>query len=283
MTRRGVVSRGLAGVVPGLAVLLIAQAALAVCNPNLVRSLDLGPDLVRVAGGGAASLGQYHLRWFGHSSFAIRSGTNTRVVADPNFDVTPGIAADAVTVSNNHYTHNNIEVVTGNPLVLRGVTLDQRWNPVRKKVKDIVVVNLPSARNFGFTRIANSIFVYEMGSLCIAHMGNLGHLLTDKQKKLLRRVDVMMIPIDARNNLAFEDLVKVMEQVKAPIVIPMHYDDPLQAQFFATFLDDRYPVQWKPDRLVLTRKMLPKSTEVFVLNHPNPHAGRGRRWSDWDM
>ena len=287
MSRRGITS-----IVLGLAVLLSAQAAGAICNPNLVRSIHPGPDLARAVGvpGRLASaslepdigLGQYTVRWFGHSSFAMRSGTGTRVVADPNFDVTPGIAADAVTVSNDHYTHNNTEAVGGNPLVLRGITLDQRWQPVRKKVKDIVVVNLPSARNYDFTRIANSIFVYEMGSLCIAHLGNIGHLLTEKQQKFLRRVDVMMIPIDARNNLGFGDLVKVIEQVKPPIVLPMHYDDPAQAQYFASFLDNRYPVQWQRDsRLVLTRRMLPKATELFVLPHPNPNARR-RRWSDWD-
>lgn len=282
-------SRGLTGLVLGLASFLSAQAAGAICNPNLVRTIGSGPHLVRsmsplasVSAKPDLGLGQYHVRWFGHSSFAIRSGTGTRVVADPNFDVTPGIAADAVTVSNDHYTHNNTEAVRGNPLVLRGITLDQRWQPVRRKVKDIVVVNLPSARNYDLSRIANSIFVYEMGSLCLAHLGNIGHLLTEKQQKLLRRVDVMMIPIDARNNLSFEDLVKVMDQVKPPIVIPMHYDDPTQARYFAAFLDDRYPVRWQPDsRLVLTRRMLPKATEVFVLPHPNPNA-RGRRWYDRD-
>ncbi len=279
---------GLTGFMLGLAALLSAQAAGAICNPNLVRILDPGTHLGRTTQFANVSakldlgLGQYSLRWFGHSSFAIRSGTGTRVVADPNFDVTPGITADAVTVSNGHYTHNNVEAVRGNPLVLRGITLDQRWQPVRRKVKDIVVVNLPSARNYDFTRIANSIFVFEMGSLCLAHLGNIGHLLTEKQEKLLRRVDVMMIPIDARNNLGFSDLVKVIEQVKPPIVLPMHYDDPHQAEYFASFLDGRYPVQRQPDsRLVLTRRMLPKSTEFFILPHPNPYATR-RYWGGWD-
>ena len=279
---------GVTALVMGLAVLFSAHAAGAICNPNLVRAFDQGSHLARteppakVSAKPDISLGQYDLRWFGHSSFAIGSGTGTRVVADPNFDVTPGITADAVTVSNDHYTHNNTEAVRGNPLVLRGITLDQRWQPVRRKVKDIVVVNLPSARNHDFTRIANSIFVFEMGSLCLAHLGNIGHLLTEKQEKLLRRVDVMMIPIDARNNLGFSDLVKVIGQVKPPVVLPMHYDDPDQAEYFAAFLDARYPVRRQPDsRLVLTRRMLPKSTEFFILPHPNPYAMR-RRWGGWD-
>lgn len=285
--------RGLAGSMLVLAVLLSAQAAVAICNPNVVKTLDAGPHLVRSVGmlAGATApgeadigLGQYSVRWFGHSSFAIRSGTGTRVVADPNFDVTPGITADAVTVSNDHYTHNNVEAVRGEPLVLRGITLDQRWQPVRRKVKDIVVVNLPSARSYDFSRIANSIFVFEMGSLCLAHLGNIGHLLTEKQVKLLRRVDVMMVPIDARNNLGFGDLVKVIEQVKPPIVLPMHYDNPHQAEYFASHIDGRYPVRPQPDsRLVLTRRMLPKSTELFILPHPNPYAARRRWWGGgWD-
>jgi len=275
--------RGFFGFVVGCSVLLYEKIASAICNPHLVKLLGEGPDLVRARGAAGRELGEYRLRWFGHSSFAIRSGTGTRVMADPNFDVTPGIEADAVTVSNDHYTHNNIDAVGGKPVILRGITLDQRWKPVKTKVKDILIVNLPSVRNFDYGRIANSIFVFEMGSLCIAHMGNIGHLLTPKQEKLLRRVDVMMIPIDARNNLDFPELVKVIEQVKAPIVIPMHYDDPYQAEHFAAFLGDRYPVRRKRESLlVLTRAILPKSTEVFILPHPNPYRGLGGGWFDPD-
>jgi hypothetical protein len=39
----------------------------------------------------------------------------------------------------------------------------------------------------------------------------------------LQRVDVMMIPIDAMTNLGLEDIMRVIDQVKPPIVIPMHY------------------------------------------------------------
>ena len=77
----------------------------------VLDAVTVEPDLVR-ARDGSGDLGQYLLRWFGHSSFAIRSGTGTSVIADPNFDVTPGIEADAVTVSNDHYTHNNIDLTT---------------------------------------------------------------------------------------------------------------------------------------------------------------------------
>ena len=52
----------------------------------------------------------------------------------------------------------------------------------------------------------------------------------------MQRVDVMMIPIDAMTNLGFEDIMKVIDQVKPPIVIPMHYDVARQGELFARLL-----------------------------------------------
>lgn len=268
MKRRGFL--GLAGAAFFIALRGIAEA---ICNPSLVRMFRQGRQFVQARGNGikSPSLGSYFLQWYGHSSFLIHSGSQTKVVADPNFNVTPGIQADAVTVSNDHFTHNNTGAVAGNPVILRGITFKQTWNPIRTSVKDITIVNIPSQRSQGWGAIANSIFVYEMGSLCLAHLGNIGHLLTEEQVKVLQHVDVMMIPIDAMTNLGFEDIMKVVDQVKPPIVIPMHYDVARQAELFAAFANEHYPVkQVGQSQLTLNRGMLPKTTEVYVLAHPRP-------------
>jgi L-ascorbate metabolism protein UlaG (beta-lactamase superfamily) len=263
--------RGFIGLLVGFLVLLLRRAAQAICNPSLIRLFDQGRDLVQVSRGRGPRLGYYYVQWFGHSSFLVHSGSQTKVVTDPNFNVTPGIQADAVTVSNDHSTHNNVGAVSGNPIILRGITLRQTWNPIRTSVKDITIVNIPSQRGAFWGGIANSIFVYEMGSLCLAHLGNIGHLLTPEQEKVMQRIDVMMTPIDAMTNLGFEDLLKVIEQVRPPIVIPMHYDVPRQADLFTSFVGERYPIhRAKDSQLVLSRSMLPKSTEIFLLAHPRP-------------
>jgi L-ascorbate metabolism protein UlaG (beta-lactamase superfamily) len=261
--------RAFLGLVAAL-VLLPRRLVQAFCNPSLVELFGKGRALVQARGGRATpKLGSYFVEWFGHSSFLIQSGSETRVVTDPNLDVTPGIKADAVTVSNDHITHNNVGAVSGEPIILRGITFRQTWNPIRTNVKDIAIVNLPSQRGPAWGGIANSIFVYEMGSLCIAHLGNLGHLLTPEQEKVLNHVDVLMTPIDAMTNLGFEDVLKVIEQVKPPIVIPMHYDVERQAELFAAFAKARYPVrQTGESRLALSRATLPASTEILILKHP---------------
>jgi L-ascorbate metabolism protein UlaG (beta-lactamase superfamily) len=263
--------RGFITILAGLFLLPLKRMAHAICNPSLVRLHQEGRDLVQARSGRSPRLGQYYVQWFGHSSFLLHSGSQTKVVTDPNLNVTPGVHADAVTVSNDHFTHNNVGAVSGNPLILRGITLRQTWNPIRTSVKDITIVNMPSQRGLWWGGVANSIFIYEMGSLCLAHLGNMGHLLTPEQEKVMQRVDVMMTPIDAMTNLGFEDLVEVIEQVRPPIVIPMHYDVPRQADLFASFTGERYPVRRiKDSQLVLSRSMLPKSTEIFILTHPRP-------------
>lgn len=107
----------------------LRRVAEAICIPNFVRLVDRGQDWVRARSGGDARLGQYFVQWFGHSSYLVCSGT--RVVTDPNFNVTPSIEAHAVTISNDHFTHNNVGAVGGAPRILRGTTLRQTWNPIR--------------------------------------------------------------------------------------------------------------------------------------------------------
>jgi L-ascorbate metabolism protein UlaG (beta-lactamase superfamily) len=263
--------RGFVGLLVAAFLLAIRGVAQAVCNPSLVRLLGQMRQLVQSRSGKEPSLGQYFIQWYGHSSFLIHSGSQTKVVADPNFNVTPGIQADAVTVSNDHFTHNNTGAVSGNPIILRGITFRQTWNQIRTSVKDITIVNIPSQRGQSWGSIANSIFIYEMGSLCLAHLGNIGHLLTAEQEKVLQRIDVMMIPIDAMTNLGFEDIIKLIDQVKPPVVIPMHYDIARQAELFETFVKEHYPIRRiNNSQLLLSRGMLPKSTEIFILAHPHP-------------
>jgi len=81
---------------------------------------------------------------------------------------------------------------------------------------------------------------------------------------------VMMVPIDAMTNLGFEDVIKVIGQVKPPIVIPMHYDMARQAELFAAFAREHYPIKLvSQSQLTLNRSMLPKATEIYVLAHPH--------------
>ena len=77
--------------------------------------------------------------------------------------------------------------------------------------------------NGGTMRHGNSIFVFEVGSLCVAHLGHLHHTLTQQQLNEIGRVDVVMVPVDGSCTLDLDGMVEVLQSLKAPLMIPMHY------------------------------------------------------------
>src|SRR5262249_60819752 len=95
MKRRGFVSLAAAAFL-----VFLRDVAQAFCNPSLVRLLGEVRQLVQARPGKGPSLGHYFIQWYGHSSFLIHSGSQTKVVADSKFNYTPAVQAARVTVIN---------------------------------------------------------------------------------------------------------------------------------------------------------------------------------------
>lgn len=263
--------------------------AWAACGKAFVRAWEPGARLAAVTGPpserveagavgpadrqGAALLAQARpgtvtLEWLGHSSFLITSPRGVRALTDPNQYAPTVQEPHVVTVSNEHFTHNRVESVPGTPRILRPVSPDGRWIPVRAAVRDVEIFNLASRRNAEWAGLdsRNSIFIFDVDGLCIAHLGNIGHLLTDEQVQALGRIDVVLAPIDSHFTLGYPDLLTVLEKIRPALVVPMHYDNPNHPQLFISFLQGRYPVRLVPERrLVLTREGLPPRTTLVVL------------------
>ena len=69
----------------------------------------------------------------------------------------------------------------------------------------------------------NSIFVFEVGGLCIGHLGHLHHEPDDRQYASLGRLDVVMAPVDGGMTLDLPTMVRVLSRLRSSIVIPMHW------------------------------------------------------------
>src|SRR5512147_5947 len=102
----------------GLAAILFASSpAYSACrNPNVA-----GDDsFIQYV----AASGPVEIKWFGHSFFQITSSSGTKILTDPfgamGFPM-PDVWGDIVTVGREHGNHNNVGLVKGNPVVLRGV------------------------------------------------------------------------------------------------------------------------------------------------------------------
>ena len=81
------------------------------------------------------------------------------------------------------------------------------------QVGDVRVRNVPTnIRNWsgGTERHGNSIFIFEIANLCIAHLGHLHHTLTQQQLNEIGRVDVVMVPVDGGVTLDLEGMAEVL-------------------------------------------------------------------------
>lgn len=204
----------------------------------------------------------------GHSSFLITSPEGTTVLTDPYLPYIPDTPPDIVTVSNLHHAHDNTRMVKGNPIQLLGVNSRGEWNKIDEKIKDIRIFNVYTRTGGGLG--ANSVFVFEVGDVCIAHLGNLGHPLSEEQIKTLGKVDIALISVDGSWTMSHKDVLTVIEQLKPRVVIPMQYDFKGIIDNFISFVEDKYPVRKvESSTLEVRRATLPASTEILVLGYPS--------------
>jgi L-ascorbate metabolism protein UlaG (beta-lactamase superfamily) len=118
----------------------------------------------------------------------------------------------------------------------------------------------------GTARHGNSIFVYEVAHLCIAHLGHLHHTLTSQQIAEIGKVDVVLFPVDGSVTLDLDGMVEVLEALKAPLMIPMHYFSAYTLDRFLARVRDRYAVDYsETPSLLLSKTTLPASPKFLVL------------------
>ena len=125
---------------------------------------------------------------------------------------------------------------------------------------DLHVRNVPTnIRELGGARMnGNSIFVFEVADLCIAHLGHLHHTLTDVHLGELGQIDVLLVPADGSYTMAHDAMVEVIEQIRPAVVIPMHYFSVYTLSGFLDLMRERYEVVIKDEpTITLSRATLP--------------------------
>ncbi len=209
------------------------------------------------------------IRWLGHSCFLFESRNGTKIVTDP-FDGSvgykiPKIEADVVTVSHDHYDHNYVDGVQGDPNVIRNVG-EYQQNGV--SIKGISSFHDEAK---GAKRGANVIFVYEIDGLKLCHVGDLGHLLSKAQIEEIGSVDVLLIPVGGTFTLDAEGAAAVVKQLSPRVIIPMHFKTPevsMPIDPVGNFLHKMGQGKYVESTTVeLTVETIPDEQEVLVLDY----------------
>jgi L-ascorbate metabolism protein UlaG (beta-lactamase superfamily) len=206
------------------------------------------------------------LTFLGHASFLIETAGGASAVTDYNGYV-KAQTPDVVTMNNAHSTHYTDRVEPGVKHVLRG------WNPAGGVAEhdltylDLRVRNVPTSVHgrSGAQGNSNSIFVFEVEDLCIAHLGHLHHVLTDQHLAELGVIDVVLVPVDGAWTMSQEEMAQVVRQIGAPVVIPMHYFGRSVLGRFLALVQGEYAVETRETpELVLSRATLPRKTVVVL-------------------
>lgn len=247
-----------AAVVPGLAWGCGVSAQRAVVHRASLVPVEVAPTTIT---------------FLGHATFLIESPGGTGAVTDYSGRHVPPRIPDLVTMNHAHTTHYTDHPDPRIRHVLRGWSVD--GGPARHdlKVGDMRVRNLPTnIRNWegGTRRYGNSIFIFETGGLCIAHLGHLHHLLTADDLAVLGQLDVVMVPIDGAWTSTQGDMVEVLEQLNPRLILPMHYWSQSVLDGFLNRMRARAEIRIADGPSVrLSRADLPATPMVLVL--PGPH------------
>jgi L-ascorbate metabolism protein UlaG (beta-lactamase superfamily) len=189
----------------------------------------LSSPFVRLAATNATSA-PVTIEWMGHSTFQIISSKGTRVLTDPHgaFDLPrPTLPQHIVTTSHQHGPHNSVHMAPGTPVILHGLTsAGEDWQKISTTVRDVSIYVVPAYhdKSRGMQRGKNAIFVFRVDEICIAHLGDLGHILTPEQLKMIGKIDVLLVPIaGGYYTVTASEAREVTQQVKPKIAIPMHF------------------------------------------------------------
>lgn len=228
---------------------MIAQA------PSLVRTVALAPDEAAIT-------------FVGHATFEIVSPEGVRIATDYNDNVRPRTVPTVATMNRAHSTHFTDRPDPGIAHVLRG------WNPEGGAadhdlaLADVRVFNVPTnlRAGIGTDYGANSIFVFEVAGLCIAHLGHLHHVLEPEHLVALGRIDVVLAPVDGNFTLDTEGMIETLRRIGARVVIPMHFFSQARLEAFLGRASEFYEISRSDTpAIVLSRDALPPRQTVLVL------------------
>jgi len=214
------------------------------------------------------------IKWYGHAAFLITADQGVKIITDPYESGAYGGAlaygkiqdqADVATTSHDHADHNDTQSLPGSPQIVKGSG--------SKTIKGIGIKGIPTYHDpsKGNERGANTIFTFSVDGMQVCHLGDLGHILGDKEVAEIGTVDILLIPVGGYYTIDPKEATRVAEQIKPKVLIPMHFKTEKCGFPIAPvedFLKGKANVKRpKSSEVSLDKKSLPQQMEIVVLEH----------------
>src|SRR5437588_11875662 len=134
------------------------------------------------------------IQWYGQAAFRLEAPDAT-VFIDPFGDMSPmaargihfeypaiqGVDADLVLVTHEHLDHNGVEAIGGDPTILRSTA-----GRLESPIGEVLAIASEHDTAAGTERGPNTIFVFALDGVRIAHFGDFGQrTLRDEQAEAI--------------------------------------------------------------------------------------------------
>ncbi len=166
------------------------------------------------------------VKYLGHAAFELVSEGGTKIVFDPyesgSYDgalmygpITE--AYDIAVVSHEHPDHSDEKVKTGARHVID--------SPGEFDLEGLHVETSQTYHDEskGSERGGNLVSVVEIDGMRIAHLGDLGHPLSEEELGRLKGVDLMLIPVGGFFTIDAAAAAELVRKTEPRVVIPMHF------------------------------------------------------------
>jgi len=173
------------------------------------------------------------VEWYGQSAFHL-STPERSVAIDPfadmsamaasrgmQFDYPPiaGVEADLLLVTHEHMDHNGVDAIDGDPAILRSTA-----GRLESPLGEVVAIASEHDERAGVERGPNTIFVFELDGLRVAHFGDFGQSeLRPEQAEAIGTVDLLILPVGGGPTIGADGADAIIARLAPRWVVPMHY------------------------------------------------------------
>lgn len=240
------------------------------CLGPISRNMPRAPDGTLILPANLTA-GEVRITYVGHSTFTIESPGGAVAATDYNDYVRPIDPPHVATMNHAHSTHYTLNPDPAIRHVLRGWGQGGAIPKHDVQERDLRIRNVPTnIRNLygeGRTEFyGNSIFIFEVAGLCIAHLGHLHHTLTSEHLAAIGQIDVALVPVDGSWTMDLSGMLEVIGQLRAKVVVPMHYFSERTLENFLSRVGQTHAIERVGNiSMILSRPTLPETPTVRVL------------------
>jgi L-ascorbate metabolism protein UlaG (beta-lactamase superfamily) len=172
------------------------------------------------------------ITWFGQSAFLLAG--SRKVFVDPFGDMSErlkdrgirfdypaieGVDADVLLVTHEHFDHNQVDVIGGDPHLVRS-----QAGTFETPIGEVVGIASEHDDAAGTKRGHNTIYRFALDGTTYCHFGDFGQAeLRPEQREAIGAVDVLFLPAGAGPTVAHEAGARIVRELAPRTTVVMHH------------------------------------------------------------